>query len=157
MRNSDFLEVRRLPKERQLVFVPEVQLALKLKETEQETQVSVKQTQDLFVETVHKLFPSLDQDTLQAMIAAISRLRNPDNYDSYILAVAAYYYVRFPVGLDLVGENRQGMLSQAITFSQEFNTLASDIGSVYSKQESAVILKIKQDIIAYYLIILSSQ
>jgi hypothetical protein len=149
MANAAFDEVRRVPHERAQVFVPELQLIAKLKQTTEEVRANIRLPDDTFLDALNKMYPQMPQQLIQPMRQAIQRLRHLDQLDPTILVIAAYYYVRYPNGLNGNAQPQQGSLGRAETFNnKEFDDNAKL--AVGDKKSPESFAKIKADILTYY-------
>lgn len=148
MAQSAFDEVRRIPHERAQVFVPELQLVNKLKQTPEEVRVNIRLPDDTFLDSLNKMYPLMPQQLIPPMRQAIQRLRHLDQLDPAILVIAAYYYVRYPNGFNTYPQPQQGQLGRTETVHKIFDDDAAL--ALGDKKTPESLAKIKADILTYY-------
>lgn len=165
MSREDFEVIRRAPKGRASVFIPELLLVREFKQDVVEKKTVTRLTEDVFADAARKLFADgIDSPQLELMLKDINSLRHVEDFDPNVLLVAAYFHLRYPLGLNLTTERQPGTLGAFEVQDPYFENLAQDIItlSVDKKTISAndarsptILAQVKADIISYYFMLWS--
>ena len=147
MEQTDFSDVRRAPKGRESMFVPEVQLVRALKRPVEEKKIAKKFTVDEFENDAGKLIPTLPVDSLNRMKAAIQRIKHFEDLDQKILVIASYLYISLPGGIQY--EDRGNTLTPEKLNSEFINQLIHNY-LILNEIGEDISIKVKADILAYY-------
>lgn len=150
MLKTNFDDVRRAPRERASVFVPEVLLVRSLKPEIEESKGTTRFTDDTFRDAVTKILSTVDDQSVERMMGLIHQLRHPDDMDPNILVVAALMKVRYPGGLHFTSAHQEGTLSAAVMHSNDMSNLVKEIIELSDSKTPNIADAIKADIITYY-------
>ncbi len=153
MFRTDFSDVRKTPKERAAVFVPELLLVRDLKPVDEETRSVARLPEDRFREALGKLFPSVETGIAEQMITIAQNARHVEDLDPKVLVVAAYLRVRFPLGLNFEPVHQDRFMSAAVLADPLVGNLVEAIINLSESKSKDMATELKADIVTYYYIL----
>lgn len=151
MIQGDFSSVRRAPRDREAVFVPEILLVRDLKPADEETKSAVRPAESTFRDALGQ-FPEIEgqQGVVDRMIPYLQNLRHPEDMDPHVLVIAAYLKVRFPLGFSFTPMPQAEFLSATIMNDPFLNSLVKVIIGISETKSPTAFDDLKVDIVTYY-------
>lgn len=153
MLKTDFSDVRKTPKERSAVFVPELLLVRDLQPGDEETRSVARLPEDRFRDALGKLFPAIETNLAEQMITIAQNARHVEDLDPKVLVVAAYLKVRFPLGLNFEPVHQDRFLSAAVMADPMVGNLVDAIIDLSETKSREMSNDLKADIVTYYFIL----